>query len=72
MQVLGDVGATREIAAKLTHEEPQKPSELQEELHHHGHQPDSEEKHVSDLAGWYRCMFTEAESHKYYCVSLPG
>lgn len=51
IQVLRGVGATRDIGNKLTHEEPQKPSELPEELKpsHPGRAMDSDEKKVSLL-----------------------
>jgi len=49
VQVLGDTSANRVIAAKLVHEEPQKPSDLPEELRQSAasHEPMSkEDKHV--------------------------
>lgn len=49
-QVLGDTSANRVIAAKLVHEEPQKPSDLPEELRQSAstHEPpmSKEDKHV--------------------------
>jgi hypothetical protein len=46
--VLHGVGATRDIGNKLTHEEPQKPSDLPDELKptHPGRAMDSDEKKV--------------------------
>jgi hypothetical protein len=48
LQALHGIGATRDIGNKLLHEEPQKPSDLPDELKpsHPGRAMDSDEKKV--------------------------
>lgn len=58
LQVVGGTAGTRVIGNKLAHEEPQKPSDLPDELRHgddHGANPpgamSAEDKHVSRAVG---------------------
>eukprot|EP00775_Hariotina_reticulata_P003035 gene3035-3316_t len=75
-EVLGDTSANRVIASKLVHEEPQKPSDLPEELRHgdaHGNPNtsagpmESAEKHLKYLE-----MQQQQQAEQRYDRSHPG
>jgi hypothetical protein len=74
-QVLHGVGATRDIGNKLTHEEPQKPSDLPDELKpsHPGRAMDSDDKKVSLPAPqWHGHCAVDAQDEAGYralCMS---
>ncbi|WIA15286.1 hypothetical protein OEZ85_001957 [Tetradesmus obliquus] len=68
-EVLRGVGATRDIGNKLTHEEPQKPSELPEELKpsHPGRAMDSDEKKFA-----FEEMQAQQQQEQNYNRNHPG